>query len=396
MLTVIAPTQITRHNGTCNGHILCLKMLTRLVIFRLFACLGIVCLPVFAFAQGQTSASASDASLYEAQVPVTSQTPAAREAGLAQALRIVLSKLSGQTHVLTDSTLDPTLAIASDLVETQTYRQQQVTSASGAPSFRTLLVARFRKVDVDDLVSTLGLGVWPQPRPQPVVWLAIDDGSGPRLVAVQQANAVRSLLDQATQRGFSLGLPQGSASEHALTNALWRQDVVAVQRAAAAYQSPMQLLGKLYRNNVGWAADWIFIDDGVELARWSSQDTDPRRAMAEGANGAANALVAYYVDHSVTETTGNAGMFRIRVNGIHSTADYLRLSSTLQALSVVRAIIPVRSEQDWLELDLQLLTGLTGFNRMLGSNSPLQVIPSSVDMDSSHAVLEPMQYQFKH
>jgi len=370
-------------------------MLSRLKIFRCLACFALGCWPFLLLAQAAEPLVASDPSLYEAQVPVTSQTPAAREAGLAQALRVVLSKLSGQSSVLTDPALEPALRIASDLVENQTYRQQQVTSASGAPSFRTLLVARFRQLDVDDLLATLGLGSWPQPRPQPVLWLAIDDGSGPRLVGLQQANAARSVLDQAIQRGFSLGLPQGSAAEQALATALWRQDIAAVQRAAQVYQSPMQLLGKLYRSGSGWAADWILIDSGLELARWSSQNTDPRRAMADGADGAANTLVAYYADNtSIAGASTNAGLFRIRVSGINSSADYLRLSSTLQALSVVRAIVPVRSEHDWLELDLQLLTGLTGFNRMLGNNSLLQAVqPTGTDV--SHLAIEPAHYQFR-
>jgi len=366
----------------------------RLMIFRFLACFWLLYWPITLLAQSAESVHASDLSLYEAQVPVTSQTPAAREAGLAQALRVVLSKLSGQTSVLTDPALEPALRIAHDVLENQTYRQQQITSASGAPSFRTLLVARFRKADVDDLVATLGLGSWPQPRPQPVLWLAIDDGSGPRLVGVQQANAARSVLDQATQRGFSLGLPQGSAAEQGLAAALWRQDISAVQRAAVAYQSSMQLLGKLYRSGTGWAADWILLDDGLELARWSSQDADPRRAMADGADGAANTLVAYYANSANSSGSGNAGMFKIRVSGINSSTDYLRLSSTLQALSVVRAIVPVRSESDWLELDLQLLTGLTGFNRMLGNNALLHPV-QPVGIDSSNSGIEPAYYQFR-
>ncbi|WP_251267697.1 DUF2066 domain-containing protein, partial [Enterobacter hormaechei] len=81
------------------------------------------------------------------------------------------------------------------------YKQDQSVGASGAPSFRTLLVARFREDDVDALVSALGLPLWPQPRPKPVLWLAVDDGSGPRLVSVQQANAARPLLNRAIERG---------------------------------------------------------------------------------------------------------------------------------------------------------------------------------------------------
>ncbi|WP_426806139.1 DUF2066 domain-containing protein, partial [Stenotrophomonas sp. SrG] len=78
---------------------------------------------------------------------------------------------------------------AKNYVASYDSRQDQSTSARGAPSSRTMLVARFRQDDVDGLMSALGLPLWPQPRPKPVVWLAIDDGAGPRLVTVQQANA---------------------------------------------------------------------------------------------------------------------------------------------------------------------------------------------------------------
>ena len=88
-------------------------------------------------------------------------------------------------------------------------------------------MARFREDDVDSLVSALGLPLWPQPR-KPVVWLAVDDGSGPRLVSVQQANAARPLLNRAIERGYKLGLPSGGAAEQALAGAIWRQDSAAV------------------------------------------------------------------------------------------------------------------------------------------------------------------------
>ena len=66
---------------------------------------------------------------------------------------------------------------------------------TGAPTFGTTLVVRFDEEKVDDLVDTLGLPVWPQPRPKPVLWLAIDDGSGPRLVGLTQVNAARPALE---------------------------------------------------------------------------------------------------------------------------------------------------------------------------------------------------------
>src|SRR5690606_12095002 len=174
-----------------------------------------LCVPV-SLAQAQSGVRtegdvASASGTYEAEVPVNSQSDADRPGALARALGVVLGKLSGDRSAVGRPGVAQALRGAKDMVAGYDYRQDQSVAASGAPSYRTVLVARFRQDDVDGLAAALGLPVWPQPRPKPVVWLAIDDGSGPRLVSVQQSNAARPLLDRAIERGFRLGLPSGGA-----------------------------------------------------------------------------------------------------------------------------------------------------------------------------------------
>ncbi|GAE55394.1 hypothetical protein XPR_2029 [Xanthomonas arboricola pv. pruni MAFF 301420] len=94
----------------------------------------------------------------------------------------------------------------------------------------------------------------------------------------------RRLLDRAIERGYRLGLPGGAAAEQVLAGAIWRKDTAAVARASAKYSPPMQLIGKLYRNDAGWTADWVFVDNGNVLSSWTSSDADARRAMAAGAD----------------------------------------------------------------------------------------------------------------
>ncbi|KRG46964.1 hypothetical protein ARC20_03735 [Stenotrophomonas panacihumi] len=309
---------------------------------------------------------------YEAEVPVNSQSEGDRAGALARALGSVLAKLSGDRSVMARPGVGPALRNAGNYVDHYDYRQDQGTSPSGAPTFRTILVARFRQDDVDGLVAALGLPVWPQPRPKPVLWLAIDDGSGPRLVGVQQSNAARSVLDRAVERGYRLGLPGGDAAEQALVGAIWRQDTAAVARASSRYSPPMQLIGKLSRSaGGGWTADWAFVDDGKVLSTWTTTDPDARRAMAGGADGAADALVKRYAKKV---DSGVPGTYRAVITGLRSADDYLRVSAALQNVSVVRAIRPVLASGDRLELDLDLLTGPAGLNRMLGSDSPIEPV----------------------
>ena len=49
----------------------------------------------------------------------------------------------------------------------------------------------------------------------------------------------------------------------------------------------------------------------------------------------------------------------------------MRLSAALQQTAVVRRIAPVRAQGDVLELDLDLLSGVEGLQRMLGQDGPL-------------------------
>lgn len=308
-------------------------------------------------------------SVYDAEVPVNSQGEAERNNAFARALGVVLGKLSGDRSAAGRPGVGAELRNAKNYVASYDYRQDQGLSPSGAPTFRSTLVVRFTPAEVDSLMGALGLPVWPQPRPKPVVWMAIDDGSGPRLVGLPQANAARPLLNRAVERGYKLGLPAGNASEQALVGAIWRQDSAAVARASAKYSPPMQLLGKLYRGKGGWVADWVFVDNGKVLSKWTSKNADARSAMAGGADGAAEALMKRYGKRG---SGGPAGTYRVVFTGIDSTDDYLRLSSALQGMSVVRKITPVRASGNTLELDLELLSGLSGFKRMLGDDSPFQ------------------------
>ena len=140
-----------------------------------------------------------------------------------------------------------------------------------------------------------------------------------------------------------------------------------MSRASARYSPPMQLVGKLYRNKGGWTADWVFVDAGKVLAKWSVSDADARRAMASGADGTADALVKRYGKRG---SAGPAGTYRVLFTGIRTTDDYLRLTGHLQKMAVVRRITPVRASGDTLELDLELVSGLAGFRRTMGDEAP--------------------------
>lgn len=310
---------------------------------------------------------------FSAEVQVNGQGEAERNGAMARALAQVLGKMSGDRAAASRPGVGQELRRAKEYVTGYDYRQDEgVSAVTGAPTFQTTLVVNFDQAKVEALASTLGLPIWPQPRPKPVLWMAIDDGSGPRLVGLAQANAARSALNRAVDRGYRLGLPSGSAAEQATVGAIWRGDTVAVARASARYSPPMQLVGKVYRVKTGgWKGDWVFVDGGKTLNSWSTTDADARRVMAGGADGAADALMKRYAKRSVAGPPGN---YRVVFSGVHSAEGYIRLSGYLQGLPVVRKMTPVRATPDSVEFDLELLSGLPGLKRMADSGGTIEAL----------------------
>ena len=301
--------------------------------------------------------------LYQAEVAVRGQGEGERASGFARALAEVLGKVTGNRAIASQPAVADELRQAERYVAGFDYRQDEgVSPVTGAPTYGTTLIVRFEQAAVDDFVAALGLPVWPSPRPKPVLWLAIDDGSGPRLVGLPKAEAARSVLDRAQERGYRLGLPNGTAAEQAAAGAIWRGDAAAIARLSARYSPPMQLMGKLYRSGGGWAADWIFVDHGKVLDRWTTTDRNALRAMAGGADGAADALARRYAKAS---PIGEAGRYTVAFTGLDDASDYLRLVAWLRDAPVVRDATPVSASPGRLELELDLATGLPGLRRVL-------------------------------
>ncbi|GHB99240.1 hypothetical protein GCM10010080_10010 [Thermomonas carbonis] len=356
------------------------------------ACLWLLaCVPAMAQRTEGDRAAASGA--YDAEVAVRNQTDGERNSAFGRALAQVLANATGDRGAAQQPGVRDELSKAKGYVASYDYRQDEGFSSNGSPSFQTTLVVRFKRDDVDGLIQMLGLPSWPMPRPKPVLWLGIDDGSGPRLVALAQVNAARAVLDQAKQRGYALGLPSGSAAEQAAVGAIWRGDTAAIASLSKRYSPPMQLVGKLQRGAGGWVADWIFVDKGKVLSKWQTKHPDARRAMAGGADGAADALFKRYAKAG---SGGPPGRYRVRILGIDSADDYLRLSGYLEGISIVKRVTPVSAMPDVLELDLELATGIANFAKYADRGEVLSTVVTDIrDQDDDGEPAAPQVATFR-
>ena len=307
-----------------------------------------------------------NAAFYTAEVPVDSQNE--RRGATIRALGQVIVRLTGNPQAASNNVIRRSSANIEALTTSSKFRQDSET-VNGLPVYKTYLSASFDPESVDALIGAAGLKYWTAERPRPILWLAIDDGRGARLVTGQKTNVVKPLATRGLERGMRFGLPAGSAVEQAAVASIWALNASALQVLTSRYRNDAQLIGKVYRKAPGWAADWLLTQGGVELARWSFSDSDPRRVIASGVDEGANAIAkrdAVYLD------TGVAGVHGVEVVGVDSQADFIRLMSYLQSMAIVRKVTVVEASPGLLRLQLDLGIGMRGFRTMIATGSTLR------------------------
>ncbi|MFT3807389.1 DUF2066 domain-containing protein [Arenimonas sp.] len=331
-----------------------------------------------------------DPALYKAEVTLTSQGETEREGATARALMAVIVKLTGNPQAPANPVIRRALSTATSLVDesdTATSSDSEGnTAVGGVPVYKTTMTVSFDPASVDALIAGAGLRYWTGVRPKPILWLAIDDGRGPRLVTSNELNVVRPLANRGLDRGLRFGLPSGTAIEQAAVNSIWNLDSAALVPLTSRYGNDTQLIGKMYRSKSGWSAWWVLSQGGVELSRWPVTHADPKYVISSGADPAADALAKR---DSVYLDIGPAGNYLVEVSGVDSSADFLRLMSYLQTLAIVRRIGVVQADTDSLRLSLELSTGLKGLRLLADSGTVMQSIaapPATSDVPATESV----------
>ena len=310
---------------------------------------------------------------YTAEVPVRSQESRERDAALGRALAQVVIRVTGRVGSTNNPVVQKALRVPETVLLGTEYRDVEE-MAGGVPVQRQVLAASFDPEAVDALVMAAGLPLWVGERPRPMLWLAIDDGggAGPRLVSAQQINVVRPLALRGLERGLRFLLPAGNAIEQPAAARIWALDPAAMSVLSGRYGASKQLLGKLSRAPGGWQAEWLLADGASELKRWSVTDASPQRAIASGADAAADLLAAR---QSRMIEAGEPEVVDAEIVGIDSQDRWLGLAAYLQSLPVLRSHQIIEAQPGRVRVRLDLAVDRARFEAMLAGGGRLAVLP---------------------
>ena len=275
--------------------------------------------------------------LYEARVPVVDQSSSARTAALQQALAVVLVKVTGARSV--PGPLSAALGDAAHYM--QQYRYEQAppdpnAQSGAAPAL--LLWARFDPRVVNEAVSAAHAPLWGAERPRTLVWLALQDSTGARILpATDSSFLMQALTAAADQRGIALLFPQMDPVDRA---AIGVPDVAGfsadrIRQASQRYKPDAVLVGSITPFGAGqYAAHWQLIT-GTQQETWVTPPGDEVVTVVDGVQVSADRYAARY---AIATDAGDIAGVSLVVQGVTSLDIYAKVLSYLSGLTPVRAV----------------------------------------------------------
>jgi hypothetical protein len=234
--------------------------------------------------------------LYEGQAIVTGQREPERTKALPDCLEEVLVKVSGDPSLIGDRRLAPFKATAADFVAAFRYHDRMsgipVHDEQGTRDRPYDLTVRFDQAKVDGALRSLGLEPWTGPRPRLAVFVGVQNGPTPYVLASDGERGLEQKLAleaAAQKRGMTIVLPNSKllADADVRFDRLPKIDAQRWRTLGKDAGGEAALIGTLYwiEQEFGWRADWRLVSHGDH--RWQirgvSFDTAFRNAMSGSA-----------------------------------------------------------------------------------------------------------------
>lgn len=271
--------------------------------------------------------------LYEVVVPVESQSSKALRQATAQGLETVFIRVSGRQDSVRHEEIQMALGTAQLYLKQYSYRRDR-NSEDGSEQLNLLL--EFEQGQVDKQLRLAGLPLWSSNRPSVLVWLAIEDGDGRRIVGTELSPGVVSSIDyHATRRGLAVKMPLLDLEDTIAISeqALWNLDEQNVAEASRRYQPDTLLLGRANLLSTGvWLGAWRFSFAG-RYSEFEVEASNIDTFVAEAMDWVAELLSEQYAIAPVS--IAEEGI-RMRLTGIQGFTDYARAVSYLESLAAIR------------------------------------------------------------
>ena len=303
---------------------------------RVFKHFTTTLMSVFLMMFGVATFAAEVTNLYKAQVEVDNRGSEARDAALAEGLARVFVRVSGNSAITAEASVQEALKSASRFMVQYGYQTRETLSPEDGKLIKTVqLNVSFDEVAVNQFLRKQGFPIWSSSRPNIVLWSAVRDGGSREVVGGQSQPALQQLLAvQASRRGLPMILPTYDADDLAQVRAgdIWGMFVDPIKQASLRYQANVVVVAKL-----------LVMPDGAQIS--AAMSMDDRQQWWEVSGASLEQATAAFMDQlgdrvgarfAVQATMDVGEQVLLDIANVAQLNDYARLGDYLDGLLAIR------------------------------------------------------------
>lgn len=277
--------------------------------------------------------------LYEALVPVDTQSREERKTALTTGLIEVITRVSGKTILLSEDPEDPlTVAIQNPTRYTRQFRYRKNNKANS----RLNLWIKYDEKAVNNLLQGNDLPVWGHTRPSTLAWVVLSEKGRRKLISNTDQHEVKTAMKWiANKRGLPLTFPLMDLTDRGSISIsdIWGNFEDRILRASQRYNPEAIIVGRLYKSTAGeWSVRWSVYQQGQRKDMNTDGERDLYVAVAPIVAKTAEELAERFALSNFEEVQENV---TVSIVGINSLKEFNRISKYLKSLAAVSDVSPL-------------------------------------------------------
>lgn len=352
-----------------------------MTLFRLFGFL----LALLAYCSYTHGAVKHD--LYEARVPISSQSQSAINRALRESFRQVLIKVSGDPSIISSSLIKQGVTRANDYLQQFTFDTQ-----AGQLWYK----AQYDREKVNQLIVSAEYPVWGEFRPTALMWLVIEDDKTQQRTLLDELSSaeikpyVKSIADT---RGIWINYPLMDITDVQSVNMfdVWGRFDDVVLQGSARYSADGVVIARLFpqktllqkededavpqllsveKGQSIWQLDWLFVQ---EDERYQGSVTGPlaKTLVEDLATNIANIFAEHYAVR-IDQSQALSNNLTVTLSNLQKIEDFAAVNALFEEVSIIQRISLTSVEQDVATYRINLMGTAQDLERSLELNNNLR------------------------
>lgn len=321
------------------------------------------------------------ASLYDVEIPVTSESAQVRNLAFEQGLDQVFVRISGDSIIMDKLKRPP----ASRYIKQFSYEPLAAVTANDITNAATnamtneqgevlthRLKIQYNGSLMEKYLLENGFPVWGQYRSDVIVWLAVRDGRNQYVLKQDDQSLLKAAASEAlVRRGVPVRWPLYDAKDRSvLTVADIRGGFgEPVIKASQRYATDTALTGSLIWNGRTWQSGWSLFVSG-EIRHWNLDGTDHKQLINRAIDQAADFLGAVLAVHNAANDQ-QAVSIQIVIEAVNSIEKYRYVENYLSGLSAVTQVTPVKANGQSAVFKVTLRSNEEDFHNLIKHDAQL-------------------------